>query len=133
MKSTQIAEFVFLLAVFTLVAGCRISPPQAQHLFPFHKGVREVSSMLVPSSITDVTKVCDDKLIVEDSQNYIRTNNFVIWAVEQLAFYEDGTGWHAMAITVNASTHKNVVHILEYDKFDVRKKVRKTSWTSITW
>jgi hypothetical protein len=123
------------LAVFALLVGCTLfnhpNPNFPKELFPDRKGL--VLVMFDERPGTTQSKEFPhypDKLITADYQSYIQSNK--VASILGVRFYQDGTGWHAIQINelVNVGNgRKWLVHILEYDKSDVRIKVRQISWT----
>jgi hypothetical protein len=80
-------------------------------------------SYMPPGSIYHI-----DQKIIDDYKAYIQqvkpTESDLY--VDEVDFYEDGTGQHAVRIVINTNTyHKFAVYYLMYDKDNVRTKIIK--------
>lgn len=65
-----------------------------------------------------------DKAIKDDYQNYLKKHEPNYFSVEGATFYEDGTGLHAVQITVGRNGNYTF-YIFMYDKHDARTKIMR--------
>jgi hypothetical protein len=137
---------IFALLHVFLFAGCISSPPARDPLAGwkwlggYHPSIAESIKRLegkknalgnpivtTPKEYEKYAKECPfDKAIVNDYESYIRKEKLDLDFIE---FFEDGTGQHAVRIHgfksgffVDATSS---MHILIYDKSNVRKKPSK--------
>jgi uncharacterized protein YceK len=133
-----IADTLFLpFDIFEYRAG----PLRKQELFPRRTN-------LIVTGVGDVkdSQFCPNKSTIDDYQGYIRSNKLnsvtdVLYCQEGTIRYEGNrqilenrTGWHAIVFTVQGSEYRKYTdYVLEYNKFDIRTKVRKKRWMNYSW
>jgi hypothetical protein len=122
MTTIRLMAFLLSVAVFICGAGCKPKPPP-DPLAGWSKYIITDSGQPSPDP-----SHLPDKAITDDYQAYIGTlpsdQAYIARSLSLQCFCEDGTGQHAIQITIQA--YGEVwTHVLIYDKSDKRVKTIK--------
>lgn len=132
MNITRIGSYVFSLAAFALIVGCKTESTTDPLVGWKSVGTTEFTGGAYQ---TYIDKIPFDKTIADDVRNFVeklpivrgrfvdRSENY--W-IDELSFFENGTGQRAVRIHIPLNgIYQN--YVLIYDSSNVRVKVIKFS------